>query len=154
MWSTTLCMTAPLYVSPVKQTHTHNNSCSLTHNDRFTALCPGLPGWAGTWRNIHPPTTLIIIQALSASSIYYRILLHANFYLKTATITINCSENCFRTCSHRHDCRYQPFFHSQLMHCPSIVSLLSEPYQKLFPNPPSQCRASFFNSETPASVLQ
>jgi len=24
--------------------------------NRFTALCPGLPGWAGTTRNIHPLT--------------------------------------------------------------------------------------------------
>ena len=36
----------------------HNN------NNRFTALCPGLPGWAGTRRNTHPPTILIIIQSL------------------------------------------------------------------------------------------
>jgi len=35
------------------------------------ALCPGLPGWAGTRRNIHPPTIVIIIQSLSASSIYH-----------------------------------------------------------------------------------
>ena len=25
------------------------------NNDRFTALCLGLPGWAGTRRNTHPP---------------------------------------------------------------------------------------------------
>jgi len=37
----------------------HNN------NDRFTAVCPGLPGWAGTRRNTHPPTILIIIQSLT-----------------------------------------------------------------------------------------
>jgi len=37
----------------------------------FTALCLGLPGWAGTRRNTHPPTILIIIQSLSASSMYY-----------------------------------------------------------------------------------
>jgi len=46
------------------QTTTHNN------NNRFTALCPGLHGWASTRRNIHPPPILIIIQSLSASSIY------------------------------------------------------------------------------------
>jgi len=40
------------------------------HNNRFMALCPGLPGWAGTRRNTHPPTILIIIHSLSASSIY------------------------------------------------------------------------------------
>jgi len=27
-----------------------------------TALCPGLPGWAGTTRNIHPPTPIVIIN--------------------------------------------------------------------------------------------
>jgi len=32
---------------------------------------------------------------------------------------INCSNNCFCTCVHRHDCQYQPFFNSQLTHCPS-----------------------------------
>jgi len=26
------------------------------NNNRFTALCPGLPGWAGTRRNTHSPT--------------------------------------------------------------------------------------------------
>jgi len=39
-------------------------------------------------------------------------------YIKTATITINWSDNCFCTCIHRHNCQYQPFFHSQLTHCP------------------------------------
>ena len=40
--------------------------------NRFTALCPGLPGWAGTRRNIHPLTPILIInQPLSASSTYY-----------------------------------------------------------------------------------
>jgi len=34
-------------------------------------LCSGLPGWAGTRRNTHPPTILIVIQSLSASSIYH-----------------------------------------------------------------------------------
>jgi len=29
----------------------HNNN-----NYRFTALCPGLPGWASTRRNTHPPS--------------------------------------------------------------------------------------------------
>jgi len=46
--------------------YTNNNN-----NNRFMALCPGLPGWASTRRNIHPSTILIIIQSLSASSIYY-----------------------------------------------------------------------------------
>jgi len=42
--------------------HTTETQCSSRptctgqqHNDRFTALCPGLPGWAGTRRNTHHP---------------------------------------------------------------------------------------------------
>jgi len=44
---------------------------TTTNNNRFTALCPGLPRLAGTRRNTHPPTILIIIQSFSASSIYH-----------------------------------------------------------------------------------
>ena len=44
---------------------------TTTKTTSFTALCPGLPRWAGTRRNTHPPTILIIIQSLSASSIYH-----------------------------------------------------------------------------------
>ena len=46
--------------------------CNLLHNnnDRFTALCPGLPGWAGTRRNTHPPPSWSSSN-LSASSIYH-----------------------------------------------------------------------------------
>ena len=43
-------------------THTHN---------RLTAFTLGLPGWAGTRRNIHPLTPILIIgHPLSTSSIY------------------------------------------------------------------------------------
>jgi len=41
------------YAMPVQQ---HNNN-------HFTALCLGLPGWAGTRRNTHPPAILIITQS-------------------------------------------------------------------------------------------
>jgi len=43
-----------------------------TATNRFTALCSGLPGRAGTKRDIHPLTPiLIIINPLSAFSSYY-----------------------------------------------------------------------------------
>ena len=45
-------------------------SMNNNNNNCFTALCPGLPGLAGTRRNTHPPT-ILIIQSLSASSIYH-----------------------------------------------------------------------------------
>jgi len=47
------------------------NDDNNNNNNCFTALCLGLPGWAGTRRNTHPPTILNIIQSLSASSIYH-----------------------------------------------------------------------------------
>jgi len=55
------------------QNHKKATLATMTHNNNncFTALCPGLPGWASTRRNIHPLTILIIIQSLSASSIYH-----------------------------------------------------------------------------------
>jgi len=34
----------------------HNNNNN--NNNSFMALCPGLPGWAGTRSNTHPPTIL------------------------------------------------------------------------------------------------
>ena len=37
----------------------------------LTALCPGIPGWAGTRRNIHPLTSILITKhPLSTSSMY------------------------------------------------------------------------------------
>jgi len=44
----------------------HNNN-----NNRFMVLCLGLPGWACTRRNTRPPIIQIIIQSVSASSIYH-----------------------------------------------------------------------------------
>jgi len=62
----------------LKLHHKHNNTeltTSITtttiYYNHFTALCPGLPGWAGTRSNTHPPAILIIIQSLSASFIYH-----------------------------------------------------------------------------------
>ena len=39
------------------RTHTHTHTRPF-----FTALCPGLPGWAGTRRNIHSLTPLLLIS--------------------------------------------------------------------------------------------
>jgi len=36
---------------------------TTTHNNHFTALCPGLPRRAGIRRNSQPPTILIIIYS-------------------------------------------------------------------------------------------
>jgi len=38
---------------------------TTTTTTHFMAICPGLPRWAGTRSNTHPPTVLIIIQSLS-----------------------------------------------------------------------------------------
>jgi len=51
----------------------HNDLAAFNYYyNRFMALCLGLPGWAGTKRNFHPLTSIMIINhPLSASSIYY-----------------------------------------------------------------------------------
>jgi len=33
----------------------------------FMALCPGLPGWAGTRRNIHPLTPILLSSCVPTS---------------------------------------------------------------------------------------
>ena len=49
----------------------HTRTCARTHN-HLTAICPGLPGRAGTRRNIHPLISILIInRPLPTSSIYY-----------------------------------------------------------------------------------
>jgi len=48
-------------------THTHTHTTILW----LSGFCPGQPGWAGTRRNIHPLTPIMVIcHPLSASSIY------------------------------------------------------------------------------------
>ena len=37
-------------------TYIRYNNNNNNNNSCFTAICLGLPGWAGTRRNIHPPT--------------------------------------------------------------------------------------------------
>ena len=64
-------------------------------------------------------------------------LVHTHFYLKTFAITIDCSDDRFCTCLHRHHCWYKPLFNSQLTHCPAYH------YQKLSPNPQNQNRAFY-----------
>jgi len=62
-WATLMCdsLNWPRHMCcMIKYVHQYNNN---KNNNRFTAPCPGLPGWAGTRRNIHPPTILIIIQS-------------------------------------------------------------------------------------------
>jgi len=63
----------PFVIMNICKVHWIVNACCHTYNNNnyFTALCPGLSGCAGTRRNTHQPTILIIIQSLSASSIYH-----------------------------------------------------------------------------------
>jgi len=48
------------------------NTLQQQKQRRFMALYPGLPGWAGTRRNIHPLTPILTFDhLLSASSMYH-----------------------------------------------------------------------------------
>jgi len=56
----------------MKSNQTHTNTHTHTTVLRLYGFCPGQPGWAGTRRNIHPLTPIVvIIHPLSASFIYY-----------------------------------------------------------------------------------
>jgi len=58
----------------------------------------------------------------------------------------NCSDSCFCTCVHRHDCQYQPFFHCQLMHCPPYHFSLS-PIKSFFQIHKAKVELLSFNSK-------
>ena len=62
------CLILSCTTDSVTEVMPHPYGTQQQNNNRFTALCPELPWWAGTRRNIHPPTILIIVQSLSASS--------------------------------------------------------------------------------------
>jgi len=54
------------------QTQWKQSNSSNTYTTILTAICPGLPGWASTRRNIHPFTAILIIKhPLPTSSVYY-----------------------------------------------------------------------------------
>jgi len=79
-WHLLLHGTRIVYVTrDVVELWTHTR----TH-DRFTAVCPGLPGWAGTRRNIHPLTPLLLINHpyhLPPSTTNHSIILAQSTYL-------------------------------------------------------------------------
>jgi len=53
-------------------THTHTHTHTQTYILWLSGFCLGQPGWAGTRRNIHPLTPIMVIShPLSVSSIYY-----------------------------------------------------------------------------------
>jgi len=64
VFSFSWCVSVPA----TSHTHTHTHTTVL----RLSGLRPGQPGWAGTRRNIHPLTPIMVIShSFSASSIYY-----------------------------------------------------------------------------------
>jgi len=64
------------YTRPLQHNPHHGNTAVYTHthtrtHNHLTAFCLGLPGYAGTRKNIHPLTSILIIgHPLSPSSIY------------------------------------------------------------------------------------
>jgi len=62
-----------IHVSPVKLwSPVFYSAATTTTILQLSGLCLGQPGWAGTRRNIHPLTPVMVInRCLSASSIFY-----------------------------------------------------------------------------------
>ena len=60
------CCSAKHWVRNITATGRYNHKwfTELLHNNRFMALCPGLPRWAGSRRNIHP------VYSWSSSNLY------------------------------------------------------------------------------------
>jgi len=50
------CLILSCTTDSVTEVMPHPYGTQQQNNNRFTALCPELPWWAGTRRNIHPPT--------------------------------------------------------------------------------------------------
>jgi len=85
------------------------------HYHHFTILCQGLSGWAGTRRNIHPLTPILIINhPLSASSIYCDRSL-SFLYLELFSLTTNTSDH-----SHLCPLKCHPIF---LSYRPGLTSM-------------------------------
>ena len=74
---TQLLYSLPLLINDISQWVSNGANCrNLQQQQPFYGplggeVWPGLPGRAGTRRNTHPPTIVIIVQSLSASSIYH-----------------------------------------------------------------------------------
>ena len=64
--------------------------CTTVYNNinRFTALCSGLPGWASTRRNTHPPTILIITTICKLQ--FYVCTVWYTFWIQTSETDSSC----------------------------------------------------------------
>ena len=58
-------------------TRTHTRMHAHTHVSRLTALCPGLPGWAGT-RKVKPIWILLKQETVSGSGISWAVCKYAS----------------------------------------------------------------------------
>jgi len=100
---------------------------------------------SSAYNNCHGKATLNSLNNLPwLSQIAKDLMLNYTYqlYLKTITVTINCSYHCFL-----YLCRYTWLAILTILQLPTyalaILLLLSEPYWMLFPNPQSEIRAFF-----------
>ena len=97
-----------IYKSHIITNHTHIHLHTTIL--RLYELCLGQPGWAGTKRNIHPLTPIVVInRPLSASSIYYdpqhpTCSIHTpdNLFPQSLQVFQSLSSFC-NTCPHNHN---------------------------------------------------
>jgi len=48
----------------------HHDIVLYINNNRFTALCPGLPGWAGTRRNTRISSKQYLVHSTTTVQLY------------------------------------------------------------------------------------
>jgi len=89
-WRETASVKCQVRCKTLRQSITNNTDTSTNAQQPLQALYgslhvipAGLPGWAGTTRNIHPLTPILIINhPLPASSIYYELVPYSEFWCK------------------------------------------------------------------------
>ena len=85
-----LCLSPVVLGSKWSATHKVTQNTQLLDNNNnnncLTAFCLGLPGWAGTRRNIHPLTPVLIINHPSSTSPYTTI--HSILFIKFTCLAV------------------------------------------------------------------
>ena len=100
----------------------------LHYYNCFMAICPGLPGWAGTRRNIHPLTPILIINhPLSAFSICYN-LYHPpwSFYVLVSLFALPIFKSSLVYLLVWHPPHHTPYLVSGDLHCLGEVKSRAE----------------------------
>jgi len=80
-----------VWCDQMKEILPKKNSNNNNNNNRFTALCPGLLGWASTRRNTHPPSwsSSSLYQLLPSTTIHSLLLVQLRAWQSFCTTSFH-----------------------------------------------------------------